>query len=206
MRCRETGPALVELELGLLGPRAEAALRAHLESCPRCAAEARAEALLSDALRSLREPYPHEIEVRAAVSRRLRAAAPPEREEVPARQLGWAAAVATVCLAGLLFGLRLLLPELPPLLEPAASVAATLGGVLEGLGRVLLALLALPFKFFGVLFGILGALGSLLAKLEPAAIAAVAAGYAGIATTATLVLGRDLRRPQLAPRGKEHQR
>lgn len=206
MRCREAGPALVELGLGLLERRAERALRAHLERCPRCAAEVRVEGLLSDALRSLREEYPYEVDVRADVIRRIFAGSPPDREEMPAGQLAWAAACAAVCLVGLVYGFRLLLPQLPPLLEAAVSLAATLGAALEGLARALLALFLLPLKLFGVLFRILGALGSLLARLEPVAVAAVALGYAGIAATSALVLGRDLGRHVLAPRGKEHER
>lgn len=206
MRCRDAGPALVELGLGLLEPREESALRAHLQACPRCAAEARLEGALSDALQSLREEYPHEIDVRPRVSQGLAALRPHDFDEVPARQLGWAAGFATACLAGMAGGLWFLLPDLHPLLDGAAGLASGLAGVLQGLARALLALLALPIKLLGVLAGLLTACGSLLARLEPVAVAAIALSYAAMAATVTLVLGRDLRRPLLAPRGKEHER
>ena len=206
MRCRDTETGLVELGLGLLEPRAESALLAHLQVCPRCAEEARAERLLAHAIGSLREEYPHEIDIRPRVGLRLAGLRPRDLEEVPARQLGWAAVGAAACLAALAAGFWVLLPDLPPLLDGAASLASSLGGVLEGLVRTLLALLALPFKLLGALLRMLGAFGSLLARLEPVAIAAVALGYAGMAATVTLVLGRDLRRPLLARRGKEHAR
>jgi len=196
---------MVELGLGLLDAAAESALRAHLASCPRCAAEARAEGRVRDALRTLREEYPGEIDVRARVGRRLAAGEFPYGAEASARQLGWAAAFAAACLVGLGAGLRLLLPELPPLWNETAGLVSALGGALEGLARVLIALLALPLKLFGVLIRTLGAFGSPLSRLEPLAFAAVALGYAGMSATAVLVLGRDLRRPLLASRGKEHE-
>lgn len=204
MRCRDAGPALVELGLGLLDPREEADLRAHLERCADCAVEARVERTLGRALLSLREEYPHELDVLPRVGRRLAALRPSDLEEVPARQLGWAGAFATACLVGLAAGLWFLLPDLPPLLDGASGLASSLGGALGGLGRALLALIALPFKLLGVLAGMLAACGSLLARLEPVAVAAVALGYATMAATVTLVLGRDIRRPLLAPRGKEN--
>jgi hypothetical protein len=203
MRCRDAGAALVELGLGLLDPREESALRAHLEHCPDCAAEARVERALGHALLSLREEYPHELDVLPRVGRRLAALRSHDLEEVPARQLGWAGAFATACLIGLAAGLWFLLPDLPPLLKTATGLASSLGGILEGLGRVLLALIVLPLKLLGVLARVLAGCGSLLARLEPVAVAAVALGYATMAATVTLVLGRDLRRPLLASRGKE---
>lgn len=203
MRCRDAGPALVERGLGLLEPRAEAALRAHLERCPRCAAEARVEGLLGEALLSLRGDCPHELDVSARVGGRLHLLRPQDFEEVPARQLGWAAAFAVACLGGLIAGFWFLLPDLPPLLDGAAGVASSLGGALEGLARAALALLALPVKLLGVLVRMLTACGTLLARLEPVAVAVVGLGYAAMAATITLVLGRDLRRPLLASRGKE---
>jgi hypothetical protein len=206
MRCRDAGPALVELGLGLLEPAEEASLRAHLERCPRCAEEARVEGLLGEALLSLRGEYPHELDVRGRVGRDLDALRPRALEEVPARQLGWAAAFAVACLAGLIAGLWLLAPELSPMLDGAAGLLSSLGGLLEGLGRAALALIALPFKLLGVLARVLAACGSLLARLEPVAVAVVALGYVAMAATVTLILGRDIRRPLLASRGKENGR
>jgi len=203
MRCRDAGPALVERGLGLLDRRTESALQAHLERCPRCAAEARVEQSLGNALLSLREEYPHEIDLRPRVGRRLAALRPRDLEEVPDRQLGWAAAFAAACLAGLAAGLWFLLPDLPPLVEGVAGLLSGLGGALEGLARALLALLALPFKLLGVLASVLSACGSMLARLEPVAVAVVALGYATMAATVTLVLKRDIRKPLLAARGKE---
>lgn len=206
MRCRDAGPALVELGLGLLDPATEAALRAHLELCPRCAAEARAEGPLRAAVRALHEEYPLEIDVRSRVLHGLADPGTPDLTEVSVRQLGWAAACAAACLVALVAGLRLLLPELPPLWNETAGLVSTFGGALEGLVRAMFALLALPLKLFGVLVRLLGAFGSLLARLEPVAVVAVALGYAAMSGTAALVLARDLRRPLIALQGKEHER
>jgi hypothetical protein len=203
MRCREAGPALIERKLGQLEPGRESALRAHLEVCPRCAAEARVEESLGDALLSLRGEYPYRVDVRVRVGRRLSDLRPSDLEEVPARQLGWAAVFAAACVAGLVAGFWLLLPDLPSLLDGAAGLASALGGILQGLARALLALLVLPFKLLGVLVRMLGTFGSMLSRLEPVAVAAMALGYAAMATTVTLVLGRDIRRLLPAREGKE---
>jgi hypothetical protein len=194
---------MVELGLGLLEPSKAAALKAHLEGCPRCATQARVEGPLGDALRSLREDYPDELDVTSRVARRLAATGLRDRGEVPARQLGWAGAFAGCCLALLVAGFRILLPDLPLLLEGAGGLVSSLGVLLEGLVRALLALLALALELLGVLTRMLAACGSLLARLEPLAVAFVALSYAGMAVTVALVLGRDFRRPLLASRGKD---
>jgi hypothetical protein len=206
MRCRDAIAASVESGLGFLGPREESALRAHLESCPRCASESAVESDLGEALRSLREDYPRELDVLSRVERRLAALRPQDLEELPARQLGWAVVFAAASLLGLIAGFRVLLPDLATLLDGAGGLTSGLAGAAHGLVRALLPLLELPLKLLGVLLDMLHECGSLLSRLEPLAVAAVALGYGVMGATITLVLGRDLRRPLPAHQGKEHGR
>ena len=113
---------------------------------------------------------------------------------------------AIVVLAVVAAGLWFMLPDLPPLLDGAVGLASSLAGALQGLGRVALALLALPFKLLAVLARTLGDCGSQLARLEPLVVAVAGLGYAAMASTIMLVLRRDIRRPLLAIEGKENGR
>jgi hypothetical protein len=195
--------AVVERGLGLLAPADELALRRHLESCPDCAAEERIERLLRDELSSLRQEIPHPVDVRTRVMPRIHTLVGVAREEVPARHLGWAGALAATCSVALLAGLWLLLPELPALLRVTGGLISSLGSAALVLSASLLTLIALPFKLIGIAIDTLGSLGPVASRLEPVGLVAVGLSYAAMAATITLVVGRDLKRPLPAFRREE---
>ena len=205
MRCREARRAVMERGPGSSRTLIDPALRGHLERCPSCAAEERLERLLRKDLGALRdEPFPA-IDVREEVMARVRRAGRPVRDEVPPRQLGWAALVVAAWVLVLLGGLGLLLPDLPELFEETRGLGRALGAAVAGLVPVLLTLLALPLKLAGVALRTLGALGSLVGRLQPLGMTAVAISYVVMAATIALVVGRDLRRalPALAEGRKD---
>jgi hypothetical protein len=195
--------AVVERGLGLLAPADELALRLHLEGCPDCAAEERIERLLRGELSALREEIPCALDVHARVMPRIRSLRGVEREEVPARHLGWAGALAAACFVALLGGLWLLLPELPALVRVTSGLISSLGSAALILSASLLTLIALPFKLIGIAIDTLEALGPLASWLEPVGLSAVGLSYAAMAATITLVVGRDLKRPLPAFRREE---
>jgi hypothetical protein len=195
MRCRSARSAAVERGLGLLSPPGEAALDLHLARCPACARAVRAEERLVEQLAALGETPSLEVDVTA----RVLAGLPPfdrvPREDVPARQLGWAGAVAAlgaIVVAGS-FGGRL--PEIEVLLQSAATIAFNLLGFADALLEPLWALLSVPFRFLGALGESLIELSSRATSLAPVARVTVALGYVAMASTVVLVLIRDLRRP-----------
>jgi hypothetical protein len=203
MRCREARAAIVEQGLTGLPARHDPVLRRHLEGCTACAEEDRVERLLREDLRSLREELPFPLDVRARVMPRIQALEPVERDEVPLRHLGWAAAFAAACFAGLLAGLWTLFPQIQSLLSTGGSLVASLGRAFSSVLAPVLTLIALPFKLAGTVIDALGALGPLVARLEPVGILAVGLSYAAMAAIITLVVGRDLRRPLPAFRREE---
>jgi hypothetical protein len=203
MDCRSASKAIVERSLGLLAPGAEEPLRRHLESCESCRAEEAVERRLKLDLESLRRSFPHAIDVRSHVMRAIGSLGRVEREDIPARQLGWAAAAAIACGVALLGSLPWLLPELSPLLGQIKITAATFGRVLAELLSPLLSLITVPFKLAGLAYRLATLLISQLSRLEPAAIAATAFCYMAMAATITLIVGRDLRKTTPAAPGRE---
>jgi hypothetical protein len=203
MKCRSARKAIVERSLGLLASGDAEELRRHLESCESCRAEAAVENRLKAELESLRGSIPHLIDVRPHVMREIGSLGAIEREEVPARQIGWAAAVAIACCAGLLGSLPWLWPEISPLLGDLKIMASTLGKVIAGLAAPLVSLVAVPFKLIGLVYKLAAILFSHLSRLEPAAIAVTAFCYMAMATTITFTVGRDLKKTNLALPGRE---
>jgi hypothetical protein len=203
MNCREARRTIVGRSLGPLAPELGSALRRHLERCRACAAEERIERCLKRELASLRGEFPHAIDIRRRVMRDISGLGSVEREVVPARQIGWAAAAAIACSLVLLGSLPWLWPQLPPLLADLKVMAATFGRVAVDLAAPLGTLLALPFKLAGVLFRSLAGFASLLSRLEPAAIGAIAICYMAMAATITLIVGRDLTQSRPALQDRE---
>lgn len=198
MRCLEARQAIVERSLGSLPPARGEALRLHVENCPGCAEEAAVEKRLRLELASLRGEFPDAIDVRRRVMSAISGIGRVEREAVPARQIGWAAAAAIACGLGLLGSLPWLWPQLAPLMTDLTAMASTFGRIAADLAAPLWTLLALPFKLAGALLKSLAGFSSILSRLEPAAIAAIAICYTAMAATITLIVGRDLRKPSLA--------
>jgi hypothetical protein len=202
MHCREAREAIVLRSLESPRPDRNAALRCHLGRCAACAAEERAERRLKTDLAILRSEFPQAIDIRRRVMREISGMGRIERDLVPARQIGWAAAAAIACSVGLLGSLPWLWPQLSPLLAEIEAMATTFGRVAVDLSAPLLTLLSLPFRLAGALLKTLDGIPSLLSRLEPAAIGTIAIGYMAMAATIALVVGRDLRkaRPALADR------
>jgi hypothetical protein len=203
MDCRGAGKAIVERSLGLLAPGAEAQLKRHLEGCESCRAEVIIEHRLKLDLESLRGSFPHAIDVRPGVMREIVSLGPVEREDVPVRQIGWAAAAAIACCIALLGSLPSLLPEISPFLGQIKVMASTFGRVLAELVSPLLSLMTVPFKLVGLAYRLAAVFVSQLSRLEPAAITAIAFCYMAMAATITLVVGRDLKKTIPAVPGRE---
>jgi anti-sigma factor RsiW len=193
MSCPVNRSRLVELELGLLPPGHAARLRAHIERCEACATSALDERRLSESLAVLRGEIPFEIDVTARVVRRIGEIAPKDHGDVPAWQLGWAAATAA-CLAVVVFASFVLVSGDLALVARDAWTAAR--GLTETLGRglsALLSLVAVPFRILVWLLDQLSRLGPLVARLEPFVVASSAGAIAIMAATVILVVSRDLR-------------
>jgi hypothetical protein len=177
----------------------DAMLRQHLDGCRACAAEERLERLLRRDLGALCDEPPPPIDVGERVMRQVAELARPRSDELPTRQLGWAALVAAAWVAALVGGLVLLAPDLPALYEGSRELAGAVGGVLSGLGSALMAVLTLPLELARAALTVLKALGGQLAPAQPVGVAVVALAYVAMAATITLVVGRDLRRALPAP-------
>jgi len=205
MHCREVKKAIVVRSLGPLTPELESALNRHLGRCSACLAEERFERNLRGELASLRGEFPQAIDIRRRVMSAISGMESVERELVPARQIGWAAAAAIACFIGLFGSLPWLWPQLSPLLADIEVMAATFGRVAADLAAPLITLLSLPFKLAGVLIRTLSGFASFLSRLEPAAIGTIAICYMAMAATITLVVGRDLMnvRPALPDKKEE---
>jgi hypothetical protein len=203
MNCRTASKAIVERSLGLLAPGLEQALFRHLESCESCRADEVVERRLKHDLESLRGSFPHAIDVRRRVLSEIGSLGRVEREVVPARHIGWAAAAALACCAGLLGSLPWLLPEISPLLGEIKFTAAVFGRVIAGLVSPLISLIAVPFKLFGLAYRLAAVFVAGLSRLEPAAITAAAFCYMAMAATITLIVGRDLKNTTPAVPGRE---
>jgi hypothetical protein len=178
-------------------------LRLHIEHCPGCAAEEVLERRLKRELASLRGEFPHTIDIRRRVMREISSIGRVEREVVPARQIGWAAAAAIACGLGLLGSLAWFWPDVAPLLAELEVMAGTFGRIVADVAAPLITLLSLPFKLAGVLLKSLAGYASVLSRLEPAAIGAITICYMGMAVLITLIVGRDFRKPSLALPEKE---
>lgn len=203
MDCRSARKAIVERGPGPLAPGAEEALRRHLESCESCRAEEAVERRLKLDLESLRGSYPHALDVRPRVMREIESLGAVEREDVPVRQIGWAAAAALACCAALLGSLPWLLPELSPVLGQIKIMASTFGRVLAELVSPLISLITVPFKLVALTCRLATVFVSQLSRLEPAAITAAALCYMAMAATITLIVGRDLKKTTPAVPGRE---
>lgn len=170
-------------------------LERHLDGCPLCAATARSDAWLLAGLSSLRGQIPYTIDVRSRVMLTIERMDPVEPYEVPAWQLGWAALVAGLGLAGLL---RLLWSYWPQWRQGLGTTAALLGGLADlasSVGAALMSLLTLPFELLGALGGLWTEIAPALAHLEPVAVASVAVCYLIVGGTVARIVGRDLHQP-----------
>jgi hypothetical protein len=203
MRCRNARAHLIGRGSAPLDRATESALRGHLESCPACAAEERFEALLREELGALHDEIPYPLDVRGRVLPRISELGAVAREEVPARQLGWAAALCMACFLGLLAAFRSLLPELLGLAGAAVSTLSPLGAAAADLAAPVWTLIGLPFRLAAIAIESLASLVPLIGRLEPVGLVFVVLSYAAMAATITLVVGRDLRRPQPVPREEE---
>jgi hypothetical protein len=203
MDCRAARKAIVEHSLGLRATGLDGALCRHLEGCESCRAEHAVEQRLKLDLESLRGSFQHAIDVHGRVLREIGTLGGIEREVVPARQIGWAAAAALACCAALLGSLPWLLPEISPLLGQIKIMAATFGRVLAELVSPLISLITVPFKIMGLAYELAAVFFSQLSRLEPAAITAAACCYTAMAATITLVVGRDLKKTTPALPGRE---
>jgi len=171
------------------------ALERHLENCPACAAVSEADGRLVCGLGLLRGQIPYAIDVRSRVMLEIGRLGPVDRSEVPAWQLGWAAAVAGLGVTGLL---GLLVSLWPGLRSGLGTVTVLLGGLAELVGKLvsaLFSLLALPLKLATSLKELWIEIPAALSSLEPFAIAAVAICYLIMGATIIHVVGRDLRHP-----------
>jgi len=195
MNCRKARMAAVERDLGLLGPGPAAKLEAHLQGCPGCAAELRAEALVVRALSELGRREPIDVDVAARV---MAGVAPVAREEVPARQLGWAGAGAAVCTAIVIAALAARWQQVEALLRSGAAITSKLLGFADALATPLISLLSFLVRLVGTAAGSLADLAAQASGLAPLAWLAVALGYGLMASTVALVLLKDLRRPLTA--------
>jgi len=193
MQCREAKTALLERELGPGEVPASAALRAHLASCPDCAAQAEAERGLSDALRELRLDPPPPVDVTARVLDGLPDLGRAGSGEVTTWQLGWAATVVVTCSLGLLGTLWRMLPALSGPAQEIWTFAVSLRHPLASMGSVAVTLISTVFKIAGRLLQSLAPLAGALQGLEPVAIGALASCAVIMAGTIVFVVGRDLR-------------
>jgi hypothetical protein len=193
---------LLDVELDLASDAAAVAMRAHLESCPRCAARATRERRLTAALAALRVELPVPVDVSEAVARRISHTDPAPARAVSSRQVGWAALAAGLFGIGLLLGIWQLAPDARQMAGQASSAIA---GVLQ-----VLAALATPLA--GFLTAIARAAGGLLATLAsffepmqqfgPVAVATIALSTALMTTAIVLVVGRDLARSSWIREGR----
>jgi hypothetical protein len=169
------------------------ALDRHLEHCPTCAAVSEADDRLVRDLGLLRGQIPYAIDIRSRVMLEIGRLGPVDRSEVPAWQLGWAAAVAGLGVTGLV---GLMVSLWSGLLSGLGTVTVLLGGLAELVGKLLSALfslLALPVKLATSLKDLWIEIPAALSSLEPFAIAALAVCYLIMGATIIHVVGRDLR-------------
>jgi len=204
MRCREARTAVAERGWGPLSAGRGAALDAHLHGCGDCAATERDELRLLGDLAGLRTEVPFDVEVTRRVLRQITGLGPVVREEVPARQLGWAAAIAVATTVGLSFVFFGSLPSYATLGAQIQGLAGNAARVVLGGAEVLWTLAAVPIKLLGVVFEALGALAPVLEWIQPAAGAVALLCYLAMTTTILTVLWRDwtARTPVLVD--KEH--
>jgi hypothetical protein len=191
MRCRAARTAILDAESAALTHERKAALSRHLSGCAACRTERRMGCDLRADLAALRGEAPLQIDIAPRVMARLAAIDPVRHEDVPTRELAWAALTAGI--GALLLGWAFIewLPGVGrfarAILVAAGSIGSAVLQVVEPLG----AMLAAPFKLLGSL---LRWIAPYLADLQPLAIGTAAACTAGMVVTITLILGRDLRR------------
>ena len=199
MNCDEAREALV---LGPAGGGPE--LARHLAGCRACARLAAVERRIAEARRELAGEYPFPLDVRGRVLREIARLGTPLGYDVPAWQLGLAAASALV--------VATVLAVLAWQGQPAWSAAAhALAGLLRAgveiasaIGAVALSALGAAYRLLATLCGAGSPLAGIAARLEPLAIAGIGLCYAIMAGTILHVLGRDLRRAVRDGRGETH--
>lgn len=204
MRCREARIAIVERGWDPLPAARDAALRVHLGSCRACAGAADEESKWLDELTGLRAEFPGDVDVVGGVLRRIGRLQPVAREEVPAAELGWAAAAAVLAtlLASLAFFLSM--PQ-PALLDAwVRGTAGHLAGFLVGAAELLWTLAAIPYKLLTVALDAFGALRPALDRMSFIAATITALCYAAMIVTIFTVLWRDWHARTPAPNEKEH--
>jgi len=198
MRCRRAKAAIGERTLGLLGTAERGAFERHLSSCAACRSEAEFEVRVAGDLALLRGEILREIDIAPMVMARLERAPDVNREEVPARQLGFAAAAAVASGVGLLWALFGLRPEVSQLVRDMKLLAASLGTLLLQLVDATATLLAVPFK---LVLRLLQAIPPVLQNIQPVAITLVAVAAALMAVSIVFILGRDFKRAIPVPIG-----
>lgn len=196
MHCDRAERLRVEIEFGRGGDAAgRDALDDHLRDCPRCAADARTDEQIRAAFAELRAVPDRLPDVRADVLRRIRTGAAPSREEVPARQLGWATAAALTTgalLVAAAWGLR---ADWVAALGVGAAMADGLAAAFQVLGRLVVALGAACVAVLEGLATWVGSLGPILSRVEPLALAAIVLSYVLMTATIVYVVRRDFAAP-----------
>ncbi len=181
-------------ELGLVSATDSAALAAHLESCPECAAWNAREQALTAAIAALRVELPLPVDVSARVISRVSAADPAPADQLTAQQAGWFSAVAFAFGAVLLVGLWKVAPDLPLLADTARAMLSGADHIVTGLGAPLLAFVATLARSAGGTIRSFKVLYGPLQQVAPVAVAAIALCTTMMAASILLVLGRDLKR------------
>jgi anti-sigma factor RsiW len=204
MRCREARTAIAERGWGALPPARRAALDAHLPHCAACAAVERDELRLLDDLAGLRTELPFDVEVTRSVLNQVTRLGPVVREEVPASQLGWAAAIAVAATAGLSVAFFGSMPSYATISAQIQGLAGAAARVVLGGAEVLWTLLAVSVKLLGVALQALGALAPVLEWIQPAAATTVLLCCLAMTTTIFTVLWRDWNAHTPALLDKEH--
>lgn len=192
MRCARTRRVRMERQLGFVDPSVELWAARHLDRCPACAAEARAEERLTAGLAALGDRTAPDVDVVAAVMARIAASDRVERREVAARQLGWASGGAVAGGLALVGMLIWMLPDMGRLFLELGALAAAIREALVPLATPVIVLLEIPTRLLGVLGDLLARLGFALASFRPLAAGAVGIGWAAMIATITLIVGREL--------------
>lgn len=195
MRCGQARRNLLDRELGRLTRGAAAELELHLAACRACAARAVSEARLTAGLASLRVDPPFDVDVTARVEAGLSRLDPAPRTDVSSRQLGWAAAAASVAGLLLLAGFVEQSPELSRWARQGWALVSSLRHLADGVTVPLVAMASAGLKLLGSLGGLLGAAASFLSSMRSVGFGAVGLGAVSMMITITWIVGRDLRKP-----------
>ena len=205
MNCRKARSAAIWRELGRLPASRSSALDLHLQECSACADALKAEQRMIAEL-ALLGAAPVEVDVAARVMAAIEPHDRVSRDEVPARQLGWAAVAAGLgaLIVAASFGGQL--PKIEALLQSGAAIALNLLGFADALLAPVWALISIPFRLLGAVGEWLIGLAPQASRALPFARAGVAFGYLVMASTVLLVVIRDLRRPAASLRGEGNYR